>query len=164
MAETSEDKPSAVKCGHPDAVGKRWGDPISAERQAELQAILDAWDAESNHDERKGAFDSAGLSDGEQQLRKLSGSDIYWLAERVRSGERALTNLHLVGADLPTAHLETLYFNPLYASTMLQEHLMTGDGLPTTGEFRLGGAWLGTPPPITETHDPISARSVATAV
>jgi hypothetical protein len=28
-------------CPHPEAVGTRWGDPISEERQAELKALAD---------------------------------------------------------------------------------------------------------------------------
>jgi hypothetical protein len=42
---------------HPEAVRTRWGDPISAERQRELQGYLDRWAQEQDHGERKGAFD-----------------------------------------------------------------------------------------------------------
>jgi hypothetical protein len=34
---------TASACPHPEAVGTRWGDPISAERQAELEGYLDRW-------------------------------------------------------------------------------------------------------------------------
>ena len=30
-------------CPHPEAVGTRWGDPISEERQAELLSYLNRW-------------------------------------------------------------------------------------------------------------------------
>jgi hypothetical protein len=40
-------------CPHPEAVGKRWGDLISPERQAELQGYLERWQAETDHGERK---------------------------------------------------------------------------------------------------------------
>ncbi|MGO8950540.1 MAG: hypothetical protein ACLQUY_23360 [Ktedonobacterales bacterium] len=43
-------------CPHPEAVGKRWGDPISQERQAKLQAYLDRWQAEADHGLRAGPF------------------------------------------------------------------------------------------------------------
>jgi hypothetical protein len=39
--------------------GDRWGDPISAERQAELQGTLNAWDAPDA--DRKGTFDQVPL-------------------------------------------------------------------------------------------------------
>jgi hypothetical protein len=59
-------------CLHPEAVDTRWGDPISKERQAELQGYLDRWEAETNHGERKGPF--AGT--------RLNGADVFWLATR----------------------------------------------------------------------------------
>jgi hypothetical protein len=41
-----------------ETTGDRWGDPISAERQAELQGYLDRWAAETDHGERAGPFDN----------------------------------------------------------------------------------------------------------
>ncbi len=43
-------------------IGIAWGDDISEERQSELNAILDAWEAESDHGERRSPFDSVHLS------------------------------------------------------------------------------------------------------
>src|SRR5215813_12458661 len=41
-------------CPHPEAVGTRWGDPISEERQRELQGFLDWRAQEQDHGARKG--------------------------------------------------------------------------------------------------------------
>src|SRR5690348_4550541 len=94
---------TASACPHPEAVGTRWGDPISEERQSELQGYLDRWAAETDHGERKGPFDrrphSAGVS--------LTGADVSWLA--TQSGRNRLgrvPNLHLEGTNLEWAHLE----------------------------------------------------------
>jgi hypothetical protein len=111
-----ESKSSA--CPHPEAVGKRWGDPISEERQAELQGYLDRWAAEADHGARKGPFDGGPGKSGVQ----LTGADIYWLCERVRDDRfDHVTDLHLEGAwvfaahmegaDLSGAHLERVQFN-----------------------------------------------------
>jgi hypothetical protein len=123
MAETPAETPSAVKCTHPGLEGKRWGDPISEERQAELQAILDAWDAESDHGKHTGPFDWRGFNSLERRRRVLSGADAYWLAEHVRNKFGEVSDLHLEGAflfgahlegaDFRAAHLETLYVNPI---------------------------------------------------
>jgi hypothetical protein len=99
------------RCSHPEAVGVRWGDPITPERQAELQAILDAWAAETDHGDRKGPFDLTGVA--YSASRHLTGAAIGWLAQR--SGLRFpddVPNLHLEGAQLGMSHLETLYVNP----------------------------------------------------
>jgi hypothetical protein len=75
----------------------KWGDPISSERQAELQGYLDRWQAETDYGDRKGPF---------AQVR-LTGADVYWLAKRSRRNRRGrLSQLHLEGADLCGAHLE----------------------------------------------------------
>jgi hypothetical protein len=53
----SGDQPSVQKpaCPDPEAVGTRWGDPVSAECQAGLQAILGAWSAAgADHGARRG--------------------------------------------------------------------------------------------------------------
>jgi hypothetical protein len=107
VAEAPADKPSVAKCEHADAVGKRWGDPISAERQAELQAILDAWSASGgDHDERAGPFDVMVLSENTREHLRLTGADVYWLAERVREKSGEVFDLHLEHANLSGAHLE----------------------------------------------------------
>jgi hypothetical protein len=77
--------------------GDKWVDPISPERQVELQGYLDRWAAETDHGERRGPFDRV----------KLSRADVYWLAEQSgRNEEGRVPNLHLEWADLSTAHLE----------------------------------------------------------
>ena len=76
----------------------RWGDPISAERQAELQGLLDAWNAPgAYHGDRKGPFYDV----------LLTGADASWLAERSgRDGYGQVPNLHLEGVSIYQAHLE----------------------------------------------------------
>src|SRR5262245_42078042 len=73
MSETTADasaepaaEPSA--CLHPEAVGTRWGDPLSEERQVKLQGYLERWAAETNHGGRKGLFHNA----------QLTGADVFW--------------------------------------------------------------------------------------
>jgi len=99
VGDESSEKKSA--CPHPEAVGKRYGDPIGEERQAELQGTLDAWDAETDHGERTGPF--AGV--------ELTGADVYWLVERVRrlgllGVVGPVPDAHLEGANLSDVHLE----------------------------------------------------------
>jgi uncharacterized protein YjbI with pentapeptide repeats len=82
-------------------IGIAWGDGISEERQRELNAILAAWDAETDHGNRTGPFADV----------RLTGADVSWLVKRTGPGlvdrifHRA-PNLHLEGADLRDAHLE----------------------------------------------------------
>src|ERR1044071_1285219 len=72
-------------CPHPEAVGTRWGDPISEERQAELQGYLDRWEAETDHGERKGPFDLGASRTGIPHGVPLTGADVSWLAESGRN-------------------------------------------------------------------------------
>ena len=115
----------------PEPPGPKWGDPISEERRAELQGMLDAWEApEADHGERKGPFDRRGLSDEERHRLLLTGADVFWLAERVRNNIGLVPDLHLEGArllyahlegaDLGVAHLETLYVNPTGRATIFK--------------------------------------------
>jgi hypothetical protein len=95
-------------CPHPEAVGKRWGDPISAERQAELQGYLDRWEAETDHGERRGPFDTGA---GQGMGVSLTGADVSWLAEQEQAQfglkvSRFSALSHLEGASLWGAHLE----------------------------------------------------------
>jgi hypothetical protein len=86
-----------------ETMGDRWGDPISAERQAELQGYLDDWVAETDHGERKGPFDPRSM----RTLRiVLTGADVFWLAQQVRTDMGIVPDLHLEGANLIGAHLE----------------------------------------------------------
>ena len=66
----------------PDA----WGQPISEERQRELQSYLGKWAAATDHGERKGPFARV----------QLTGTNMSWLAEQSELDEfgRA-SNLHL---------------------------------------------------------------------
>jgi hypothetical protein len=98
-AETAMPPVKTSACPHPEAVGKRWGDPISEERQAELQGYLDRWQAETDHGERKGPFHK---QPGQHMGITLCGADVSWLAEQSGRGE--------YGA-VPNLHLETLYVN-----------------------------------------------------
>lgn len=94
-----------------EAAVPKWGDPISPERQAELQRRLDAWAAEQDHGEHKGPFHitlADTLADLSSSLRMgLTGADVYWLAAQMRRVESlAASDLHLEGALLLKAHLE----------------------------------------------------------
>lgn len=117
------DESSASKsaCPHPEAVDTRWGDPISEERQAELQRVLDAWDAPgADHGDQKGPFD--GVS--------LTGAEVCWLAERSgRDLFGEVPNLHLEGATLTGAHLEgaVLFGAHLEGATLVAAHLEGAD-------------------------------------
>jgi hypothetical protein len=96
----------------------RWGEPISAERQAELQAVLDAWNASgADHGGRPGPFAVGRLAAmlltalaadhgnqaGPSAVRRLTGADVSWLAEQ--SGPSGL-------GQVPNLHLETLLSTP----------------------------------------------------
>jgi hypothetical protein len=73
----------------------RWGAPISDARKAELQAILDAWDApDANHGDRMGPFDGI----------VLGGGDVFWLDQQMGSRVR-LQRAYLGGAVLTGAYL-----------------------------------------------------------
>src|SRR5690348_14741229 len=95
---------TASACPHPEAVGTRWGDPISEERQAELQGYLDRWATETDHGERKGPFDK---EPGEVFGVALTGADASWLEKQSGHDEFGQApSLHLEGTDLSYAHLE----------------------------------------------------------
>jgi uncharacterized protein YjbI with pentapeptide repeats len=136
-------------CPHPEAVGKRWGDPIGKERQAELQHYLDRWEAGTDHSGRKGPFDGV----------ELCGAEVSWLVAHRRScpwgpssdlltiasgleGDAFLNaaHLHLEGADLAEAHLEgaNLIEAHLQGTRLDKAHL---EGARLTGAH-LEGAWL----------------------
>ena|SRR5258708_15710625 len=108
---TSTPKPPAPK----------WGDPISAKRQSELKAMLDAWDApDADHSERKGPFDGV----------RLIGADAFWLSERSgRGAPYPVPDLHLEGARLDGAHLE--------GADLTQAHLEGADLTQAHGEVYL---------------------------
>lgn len=80
--------------------GDAWGDPISAERQAELRTLAErqqAWVAQPEATRGDSAFEGV----------RLTGADVYWLAEASGRDEfGGLPNLHLEGANLNGAQLE----------------------------------------------------------
>ncbi len=99
-------------------LASKWGDPISAERRAEMQGILDAWDAPAaDHGDRKGPFDRA----------PLTGADVFWLAERMRTHDvfHSVPNLHLEGANLREAHLAGAFLRGVHleAANLSGAHL-----------------------------------------
>jgi hypothetical protein len=113
----------------PEQVPK-WGDPISPERQAELQQRLDQWRGETDHGERKGPFD--GGPDERGML--LTGADVCWLADQSGRNEvgrvpdlhleEANLNLaHLEGANLSEAHLEDAYLREAHLETLYSQPL-----------------------------------------
>jgi uncharacterized protein YjbI with pentapeptide repeats len=111
-------------CPHPEAVGKRWFDPISEERQAELQGYLDRWAAEA--DKFKKA--SGPFGRGPEGV-PLTGADVGWLAKQSQSRDDLILgrvpNLHLEGADLRRAHLENvdLQYAHLERANLREAHL-----------------------------------------
>jgi hypothetical protein len=67
-------------------IGIAWGDDISEERKDELDAILAAWDAETDHSGRIGPFDRLEVREEEKKLLTLTGADVFYLAARALIG------------------------------------------------------------------------------
>lgn len=89
------------------APAPKWGDPISSERQAELHQYLDHWQAETDHGDRCGPFDSTNISGEARDHLRLTGADVSWLAAQSRRDLHGyVPQLHLEGADLTGARLE----------------------------------------------------------
>ncbi len=116
----------------------RWGDPISEERQAELQGYLDRWQAESDHGERTGPFDAAP-----QLGVPLTGADVFWLAEQSSDGHGAVPNLHLERVSLFEAHLEgaSLLNAHLEGASLRLAHLEGKTYKPDDADFRRIRHW-----------------------
>jgi hypothetical protein len=94
VEEASADKPSAVKCKHPEAVGTRWGDKISKEQLDEMMRT-------------KKPFDVRNVPITERMSHKLTGAEVFRLAQIKRANNPfALSDLHLEGANLVQTHLE----------------------------------------------------------
>jgi pentapeptide repeat protein len=109
-------------------VSKKWGDPISAERQAELQGYLDRWAAETDHGERIGPFDGGQHEWFEALGPELTGAEIFWLAKQSGPDELdRVPNLHLKGANLHRADLEgaSLRAVSLRHANLTEAHLET---------------------------------------
>jgi uncharacterized protein YjbI with pentapeptide repeats len=73
-------------------IGDTWGDDISEERKEELVAFIAAWDAETDHGDRRGPFDKA----------KLTGADVFYLAA-CNLDEATFTSSDDAYADLTAA-------------------------------------------------------------
>jgi uncharacterized protein YjbI with pentapeptide repeats len=102
MSDTTAETPAT------DApkIGKAWGDDISEDRRRELDKILAVWDTETEHYGRLGPFDVRDLRDDEQERFRLSGADVFYLANQSgRDASGAVPNLHLEVANLSGAHL-----------------------------------------------------------
>jgi uncharacterized protein YjbI with pentapeptide repeats len=102
---------------------QRYSDPLSPERQAELQALLDAW-----------AAPAAEGAEGAEPARRaspftgmrLTGADVAWLAQPHRNPKNStVPGLHLEGADLRLARLESadLRFAHLEGVDLWRAHL-----------------------------------------
>ena len=71
-------------CPHPEAVGKRWGDPISVERQTELKVLADK--------QRERATQAASHAGSNFDGVALTGADVFWLATYALAGPDALAD------------------------------------------------------------------------
>src|SRR5262249_33113960 len=135
---------------------QRWGEPISKERQAELDGYLQRWEAEERpggpgHGERAGPF--AGATAPEPGVL-LTGADVCYLAARALTGGVAaeaaaraaaqarlhgaagkihtglnMSALHLAGADLRGAQLTgaSLTNAQLMGADLIGAHLAGAD-------------------------------------
>jgi uncharacterized protein YjbI with pentapeptide repeats len=120
---------------HPEVVGRRWGDPISEERQAELKALSvrqREWAGKPVAERGDSAFKGVALT----------GADIYWLAERARDADGWVRTLNLEGAILfPETHLE----GAVLLAAHLERTIFIGVHLEgaSLGDAHLEGAVLG---------------------
>jgi len=87
MSDTTADSPPLNVTDMPK-VGIAWGDDISEERKRDLDALLAAWDTETDHSDRIGPFDVTGLSEGKSDQLRLTGADVFYLAARALVGAR----------------------------------------------------------------------------
>jgi uncharacterized protein YjbI with pentapeptide repeats len=123
-------------------IGDAWGDDITEDRRRELDAILAAWEAESDHGGRKSPFDRYRLERDtweEAERRRLTSADVFYLATRAIIGSSGnlsdmvdairaslrdpasgaiflfnLASLHLERADLQGANLERANLGRVY--------------------------------------------------
>jgi hypothetical protein len=114
-------------------LGDAWGDAISEERQAELQALSDKqreWAAQPETTRGESVFTKVALS----------GADVFWLADQSgRDAVGQVPNLHLEGAalfgaqlqhaDLAGAHLQhaDLSVAELQGATLVEAQLQHSD-------------------------------------
>jgi uncharacterized protein YjbI with pentapeptide repeats len=111
---SAENEPSSrvwvSACPHVEAVGTRWGDPISEERQAELKDLAD---------QQQGWAARREQGDSDIQAVELTGADVFWLAAYALAGQegdaaaaqeevRAASQEH-IPLDLSTLHLEEMH-------------------------------------------------------
>ena len=69
MSDTTADNSASDEA----KIGTSWGDDISQVRKAELDAIVAAWEAETDHGDRKGPFDT---NSGSSYGVRLSAADV----------------------------------------------------------------------------------------
>lgn len=125
-------------------LGDRWGDDITSERKAELEAKLQQWEAEVDQLEKQGPFARF------HSTTALTGADVFWLAARSLAGSAGqaaiagaqynlrraqddsalrhllkLPELHLEMADLTEAHLA----NAALAEAHLEGAIVSGADL-----------------------------------
>lgn len=104
------------KCPHPEVVGKRWGDTINPEWQDELKKLADKqkeWVAQPEATRGHGVFRGV----------KLSGADVFWLAERVRGKKERYVGIC-------TLKVPTL-LRPIWKELNFGEHGWQGPTFPT---------------------------------
>lgn len=150
-------------CPHPEAVGTRWGDLISEERQAILKVMAGKqkeWAAEA--DAMRGGSPFSGVSVGKGRVvTPLTGADVFWLAVYALTGpegmERGTVAVHGIVAveeklrvipgsttqsvlDLSALHLEGahLYRAHLEGAHLGKAHLEGAE----LSESHLEGAYL----------------------
>jgi hypothetical protein len=78
MSDEQRQPEQQVQVAAAEQPSDKWGDPISEERQAELQGHLDQWKREQYHGERRGPFDGM----------QLTGANIFHLWFRVGAAPR----------------------------------------------------------------------------
>jgi uncharacterized protein YjbI with pentapeptide repeats len=100
-----------------------WGDDISDERKAELDARVQAWAQEADHGDRKGPLDGV----------PLTGADVYYLAARTLAGAEGN-----VGEAME--RLRRARDDALRGNVVLLDLNLSGANLINA---RLGGAFLG---------------------
>ncbi len=80
-AEHGEERQAGTEAVFPDVkVGDAWGESITTGRAFELDEMLQAWEQEADHGERKGPFHQQGSGP------QLTGADVFWLAARTLAG------------------------------------------------------------------------------
>jgi hypothetical protein len=114
MSETTADTSTPNDASK---IGDAWGDDISDERKGELDAMVAAWEAETDHGDRKGPFDYRDVIDLDNRLLAhfLTGADVFYLAKRalvVEIGKLPIGRMKGLMNDLISELLPTDDFVP----------------------------------------------------